>query len=189
MTKDQLLSSFNLKQIEQTHNQINLGNNLIPSAVLIPLVERHGNVYVMLTKRSSFLRHHPSQISFPGGKSELFDRDLQATALRETCEEIGIGATQISVFGQLPSHHTITGFHVTPFIAFVDNNYQANINASEVAELFELPLREVLVNNTHFALKITRNALQYPVYFKPTHGRPIWGITAAILEQLKRLLH
>jgi len=189
MTKDQLLSSFNLKQIERNNSQFHLDTNLIPSAVLIPLVERQGHVYVMLTQRSSLLRHHPSQISFPGGKSERSDHNLQATALRETCEEIGIGAKQIQVFGQLPSHPTVTGFRVTPFIAFVDNDYQANVNPGEVAELFELPLRDVLINNSHFNLSIMRNSHQYPVYFKPTQGRPIWGVTAAILEQLKWLLH
>jgi 8-oxo-dGTP pyrophosphatase MutT (NUDIX family) len=189
MTKNQLLSSFNLKQLQQQNNQLCLDKKLIPSAVLIPLVERDGHVYVLLTKRSAYLRHHPSQISFPGGKSERHDDNLQATALRETCEELGIVAKKIQVFGQLPSHHTVTGFHVTPFIAFVDNDYQAKINHGEVAQLFELPLREVLINSSHFDLKITRDSRQHQVYFKPTQGWPIWGITAAILEQLKRLLH
>ena len=189
MTKDQLLSSFNLKQIRLQDNRLNLSHKLIPSAVLIPLVERNGSVYVLLTQRSAHLRHHPSQISFPGGKRDRGDSSLQATALRETNEELGINPKQVSIFGQLPQHHTITGFNVTPFIGFVDSNYQPRINKGEVERLFELPLRDVLINSDHFNLGITRDERQHQVYFKPTQGWPIWGITAAILEQLRHLLH
>ena len=170
-------------------NRLNYDRDLIPSAVLIPLVERQGCVYVLLTQRSAQLRHHPSQISFPGGKVEQYDPDLQATALRETNEELGITPDQINIFGQLPAHHTITGFTVTPFIGFVDSNYQPRINTGEVAKLFELPLRDVLINGDHFNLDITRDARPPHVSFKPTQGWPIWGITAAILEQLRWLLH
>lgn len=189
MNKNQLLSSFSLKRMKVQDNKLNFSKRLTPSAVLIPLVERRGDVYVLLTQRSALLRHHPNQISFPGGKSEVHDLSLQATALRETNEELGIAPEQVTIFGQLPVHHTITGFMVTPFIGFVDNNYQAQINRGEVAKLFELPLREVLTNVDHFNLDITRGERQHQVYFKPTQGWPIWGITAAILEQLRNLLH
>lgn len=189
MTKEQLLSAFNLRQLRVQDNRLNLSHNLIPSAVLIPLVERQGCVYVLLTQRSAQLRHHPSQISFPGGKVDRSDSNLQATALRETKEELGIIPEQINIFGQLPVHHTITGFTVTPFIGFVDSNYQPQINEAEVAKLFELPLRDVLTNRDHFNLSITRDERRHQIYFKPTQGWPIWGITAAILEQLRYLLH
>ena len=189
MTRDQLIARFNLKQLVWQDNCLNKGLSLRPSAVLIPLVERNGTVNVLLTKRSANLRHHPSQISFPGGKYEQTDQSLRMTAIPETNEELGIAIEKIAIFGQLPSHQTITGFHVTPYIGFIDQDYQAIVDPGEVAELFEIPLNQLLTNSDHFSLMICRKKVMHQVYFKPTSGKAIWGITAAILEQLKRLLH
>ena len=189
MTKQQLLAMFNLRQLLPLNNRLNNQSNLIPSAVLIPLVERKGQLFILLTQRSASLRHHPSQVSFPGGKVDQQELSVRHTALRETDEELGISADQISIFGQFPSHHTITGFKVTPFIGFVDPNYQATINLAEVTTLFELPLSELMNNPQHFSINIKRENIEHQVFFKPTRGWPIWGITAAILEQLKGVLN
>ncbi|WP_155488197.1 NUDIX hydrolase, partial [Vibrio harveyi] len=69
------------------------------AAVLIGFVERDQGLQVILTKRAEHLKHHPGQISFPGGKFEDDDQVLVNTALREAEEEIGIHQTDIRVFG------------------------------------------------------------------------------------------
>ncbi|WP_025620955.1 NUDIX hydrolase, partial [Vibrio parahaemolyticus] len=78
------------------------GKPLRDAAVLIGFVDRPEGLQVILTKRAEHLRHHPGQISFPGGKFEPEDIHLVNTALRETNEEVGIEDKHIHVFGQLP---------------------------------------------------------------------------------------
>ena len=74
--------------------QRKLTSNLTPAGVLIPIIERAGDVSVLLTQRAASLKHHASQISFPGGRMERGDADIVATALRETHEEVGIGPSR-----------------------------------------------------------------------------------------------
>ena len=62
------------------------GHDLIPSAVLVPLVDRADGMTVLLTRRSENLEDHAGQISFPGGRIEASDDGPVAAALRETRE-------------------------------------------------------------------------------------------------------
>jgi len=82
------------------------------AAVLVPIIEQHGALHVILTMRSSALKHHPGQIAFPGGKLDESDMSLEDTALREANEEIGLPRDVVNVLGQLPTHETVTGFIV-----------------------------------------------------------------------------
>jgi 8-oxo-dGTP pyrophosphatase MutT (NUDIX family) len=82
------------------------------------LVERQ-ELMVLLTQRATQLRHHAGQVSFPGGRIEPGDASPEAAALREAQEEIGLDASFVAVIGYLPDHMVITGFRVTPVVAFV----------------------------------------------------------------------
>ncbi len=88
------------------------------ASVLIGVVERPQGLQVIMTKRAAHLRHHPGQISFPGGKYEESDHSLQQTAKREAREEIGIPEEKIRIVGQLPELVTVSQFAVTPFFSF-----------------------------------------------------------------------
>ena len=87
---------------------------LKPAAVLVPIIEGTGGLRVVLTKRSSVLKHHPGQVAFPGGKVDETDADIFHTALREAEEEIGLNRQNVEILGQLPDHETVTGFSMTP---------------------------------------------------------------------------
>ena len=89
---------------------------LRPAGVLVPLLEHADGVRVILTKRSSALKHHPGQIAFPGGKQDEGDADVIAAALREAREEIGLPEANVEVLGTLPFHETVTSFTVTPVL-------------------------------------------------------------------------
>ncbi|MFP3631964.1 CoA pyrophosphatase, partial [Burkholderia sp. SIMBA_045] len=78
-----------------------LRKRLRPAAVLIPIIERPHGLSLILTRRSSKLRKHAGQISFPGGRFDETDSDLLDTALRETEEEIGLPRSQVEVIGRL----------------------------------------------------------------------------------------
>ena len=107
--------------------------------MLIPIVLRDEPT-VLLTLRTDHLTDHPSQISFPGGRSEPGDDDAVATALREAEEEIGLAADWIEVLGRLPIYTTSTGFIVTPVVALVSPGFALRPDPFEVAEVFEVPL-------------------------------------------------
>lgn len=188
MKKQEVLNRFTMRTLAPTQLEIK-HLSLKQSAVLVPLIERNNQIFVILTKRAAHLRHHPGQISFPGGKADSIDRDLEATALRETHEELGIDANQVNIFGELPFHDTITGFRIKPYIGFVQDNVVMNANAGEVSEVIEIPLVDFIKNRHHFMIPVIRPQISVNVYFKPTAGHAIWGATAAILEQLQLSLH
>ena len=88
---------------------------------------------LILTKRSSALKHHPGQVAFPGGKQDETDASLEAAALREAHEEVGLNPEQVSIVGRLPQHETVTGFLVQPFIGIIKGHFQPAPEAGEVA--------------------------------------------------------
>ena len=105
MTKDEFLLRFNLLQLAESEHNYQHPLPLRSAAVLIALVEpdiEGDGLQVLLTKRASHLKHHPSQVSFPGGKVEQEDKSLIDTALREAFEEIGLSANAVKIAGQLP---------------------------------------------------------------------------------------
>lgn len=159
-----------------------------PAAVLVPLVLRAEAPAVLLTRRTDHLHHHPGQISFPGGRVEAGDASSVATALRETYEEIGLGADRIELLGALPDYLTGTGFRVTPVVGLVHPPFELALDAFEVAEAFEVPLSHFLDPANH-----QRHSMQVEGRTRHFHAMPygdyyIWGATAGMLMSLYRAL-
>jgi 8-oxo-dGTP pyrophosphatase MutT (NUDIX family) len=159
---------------------------LRPAAVLVGIVERNDGPAVLLTQRTEHLTNHAGQISFPGGSAELDDVDSIATALRETREEVGIGAESISPFGYLDGLDTVSGFHVTPVVADIDAAFVATPDPREVAAVFEVPLAFFIdPANLRFRRMEYRGRPRDIVEFH-FGDRNIWGATAAMLLSLVR---
>ena len=189
MTKDEFLLRFNLLQRGDSGHNYQHHKPLKNAAVLIGLVEPdheagQQGLQVLLTKRASHLKHHPSQVSFPGGKVEPTDASLVATALRESEEEIGLTANAITVVGQLPAYQTISGYQVTPVIAFIKKNQRFTMDKNEVAEIFQVPLQHFLQTDEHHIVVASRNGKQHNVHFLPYKHYNIWGATAVMLKDL-----
>ncbi|WP_435273720.1 CoA pyrophosphatase [Psychrobium sp. nBUS_13] len=187
MNRQELIMRFSLRTLTDTQLKIT-HMPLKESAVLLAFIERNNELCLLLTKRSQHLRHHPGQISFPGGKHDVEDENLKTTAIRETQEELGIEFDDIDLFGELPFHDTITGFRIKPYLGFVDQRANITANVGEVSDVIEVPIKTFLFNPTHFMLPIIRPNLTVNVYFKPSQGHAIWGATAAIIEQVRLLL-
>ncbi len=160
-----------------------------PASVLIPLVSRPEGVMVIFTRRTSHLKYHAGQISFPGGKAEHWDRDELGTALREAKEEIGLDPAQVEVLGVCPPHETVTGFRITPFVGKVDPLFDAMAQIEEVAEIFEVSL-DFLMDLTNYRIEsIMRDGKKYRYIGLNYHDYHIWGATARILNGLARHLN
>src|SRR3970040_1208881 len=85
------------------------------AAVLILIQDREGDPHVIFTQRTNHVEHHKGQMSFPGGACDEDDDGLEATALRETWEEIGVTPEHVKIIGQLDDMVTNSNFRVTPY--------------------------------------------------------------------------
>ncbi|WP_350433200.1 CoA pyrophosphatase [Shewanella sp. H8] len=156
------------------------------AAVLIPVIEVKQQLHLILTKRPMHLRHHPGQISFPGGKVEPEDINAIYTALREAHEEIGLSPENVDVLGVFPPHKTFTGFEITPVVAMVKHPFELVLDPGEVEDCFLVPLNFFIERGNHHKLSYYRYGAHYQVHFMPFEDKFIWGVTAAIIDLLCR---
>jgi len=137
---------------------------------------------LILTKRSSALKHHPGQIAFPGGKIDAGDRDVTDAALREAWEEIALPRDLPRILGRLPAHETVTGFQVTPVVALIERPFEVRAEVGEVAEVFRAPLAHVL-DIERYQIQSRRWRKTRRHYFTVPFGPYyIWGATARMLR-------
>ncbi len=165
-----------------------LAGPLRPAGVLIPVMQRPTGLTILLTQRARALRIHAGQASFPGGRMEARDPDVQATALRETHEEVGIEPSHVDVIGYLQAMPTITGFAVTPVVGVVDAGAEVVVDPNEVDYTFEVPL-DFLLDKSNDRL-VDREWGGQRFRLKEFHydGERVWGATAYMLVAFRKYL-
>ncbi len=161
---------------------------LIPAAVLIPVVMRETGLTVLLTQRTAHLRDHAGQVSFPGGRCEPDDSSVEATALREAEEEVGLIPSQVEIIGRLPVFRTITSFSVVPVVGLVRPPLNLKLDDFEVADVFEPPLEFLMDSRNHVRHEVDVRGTTRAYWSMPWGGYHIWGATAGMLISFRDFL-
>jgi 8-oxo-dGTP pyrophosphatase MutT (NUDIX family) len=175
---------------DELHGLLSDGFAPMQAAVLVGIVERERVPCVLLTLRNDGLRHHAGQVSFPGGRMEAGENALDA-AKREAWEEIGLPASSVEPLGYLDPMLTVTGFRVTPVVAWIAAAFVPQPDPNEVAEVFEVPFSDLLLpaHLERRELHVGGRPRRVFEYVGPgAGGRRIWGATALILHNLAQRL-
>lgn len=161
---------------------------LTPAAVLVPLILREDGITVLFTQRTQQMAKHPGQISFPGGHVDDVDTDAEATALRETEEEVGLSRQHIELIGRLDNYVIRTGFLVTPVVGIVSPPFEITPDSYEVDEVFEVPMKFLMDSNNHERHSREFKGQNREFYAMPFEGHYIWGATAGMIVNLHDIL-
>ncbi len=178
-------------------------------AVLVPLVEREGEFYLLYEVRAKTLRRQPGEVCFPGGRMEVGESPEEC-ALRETFEELSIPPESVRLLGRLDFIAHRANFLMHPVLGLVDGRAlfsRLRPNPEEVEEVFLVPLSHLLAANPieysyelvpapaeHFPYALLGIPRDYkwqngtenvPVY--PWQGRAIWGLTGRITRNFLQL--
>jgi 8-oxo-dGTP pyrophosphatase MutT (NUDIX family) len=133
------------------------------------------------------MKAHPGEISFPGGMYEERDGDTMRTALRESCEEIGVSVRDVEIIGRLDDERTLSGFVITPYVGVIPYPYNFSISRREVAYLVHLPYEHIARGQAARELTDYKGRVETidAIYY---NGERIWGATCRILLKLKRIV-
>jgi 8-oxo-dGTP pyrophosphatase MutT (NUDIX family) len=161
------------------------------SAVLIAFLQRPAGPTLLLVRKSERLNNHAGQVGFPGGSADPADPDLQATALREAWEEVGLGADRVHILGRLDDERTyVTSYHIRPFVAYVPDPPALFVaDPHEIADILELPLRDFLTTPPVSWLELASAGKVYRIpRYEWASGLVVWGATARLLWNLQQHL-
>ena len=151
-------------------------------AVLIPLLDRSGHECVLLTKRPDTLKRYPGQVSLPGGAREPADQSLWETALRETCEEVGIPPEAVEALDELDWFQTTLGDRIKPYVGRVRGCQPVVATPDEVECLLYLPTSRIEHDLFRRDSRWTdHDGKQHEIYEFDLDGHRVWGLTARIL--------
>lgn len=179
------------------------------SSVFIPLIPDQDTWDILLEVRSAKLKRQPGDVCFPGGRSEEIDNSLKETAVRETCEELGVAKESINVIGRMGTCIAAPDLFIYPFVGVINSDVPLHPNPDEVAETFTIPLPWLMKQlpekytlalsadpDQDFPFDRIVSGRDYPFRarkviepFYHYQGRTIWGLTARILEHFVSLMN
>ncbi len=165
------------------------GSSLMPSAVLVPIIDGPTETSILFTVRTARVEHHKGEVSFPGGARDPEDETIQYTAIRETHEEVGIEPERVEVLGRLNDHTTRTGYHITPFVGYVTPGADYDHNRIEVNSILEVPFADLWETYGRGPQPLTYGQTTVMGYEFHHDGHRIWGATAGILAEFFDILN
>lgn len=167
--------------------------NARQAAVLALFFPKNTDWHLVFIERDSSNPNdrHGGQISFPGGKYEESDTNLQYTAIREAHEEVGVHPEKVEIIGELTDLYIpVSNFKVNPFVGFVDYTPTFQPQVEEVSDVLEVPfelLRDYSIQKTT-DLRIANNITLRGVPYFDIFGKVLWGATAMMLSELLEVI-
>ncbi|MCP4763866.1 MAG: CoA pyrophosphatase [archaeon] len=167
------------------------------SAVLILIYpDENGSYSLVLTKRTSKMKKHAGEISFPGGRFDPeTDKDRVATALRESNEEIGVNINSIEILGILSDIPTISNYIITPVVGIIKDKGKIDFKRSEdeVEEILVIPIQFFLDPSNFKERFLDIEEAKIPIYtfdyYKEGQIKSIWGATAHLLVDYLSIIY
>ncbi len=173
------------RRLDVPPHEINLVKN---SGVLVLLFPENDKLYTCLTRRPASLKHHPGQISFPGGKVEKQDLSALWAAMREAREEVGIDPQNVEILGKLSDLYVhVSQFKIHPFVGWTDQRPDFLLNDGEVEKLVLFPVMDFLDRDLVHEKELMTVTGPLMVPYFSYDGEMIWGATAMILSELFEL--
>ena len=159
----------------------------VAAAVLVPTYsDQYGDLRIVLIVRAPG-GPHGSQIAFPGGVREPGDVTLADTALREASEEIGLPPASVEIVEPLPVIDTLTtGFTIAPFLATIERPVEWSLQPSEVAEVLEPRVSDLLAPGIHGSRTVHFDGWPKPreINFYRIGPHELWGASYRIIQPL-----
>ncbi len=190
------LSNFDANAAWQLMAPMNRGFRRSPNrvgtprqaGVLLLLYPQQERLTFALTVRSPDLNAHAGQVSLPGGSIEPVDGGLtERTALRETCEEIGVCEQQIQIIGKLTTLYIdVSDFEMHPYVGLLSARPTFTLDAVEVASLLEVPVSALFVPEFKKREQWSLNGMHLDVPFYALAGETVWGATAIVLSEFEQ---
>ena len=178
-------------ELRLKYNTDKIKANLPKKAAVLALFypnEKKETTFI-LTERASYKGTHSAQISFPGGKLDKLDTNLQQTALRETFEESGVHSNSIEIIRELTDVYIPpSNFLATPFVGFLDKR-PAFVTNYEVENIIEVLVEDLLSESSLTTVNLTTSYMQntdVPCF--KLNDYIVWGATAMMLSEIKELL-
>jgi 8-oxo-dGTP pyrophosphatase MutT (NUDIX family) len=148
-----------------------------------------GELCLPLTVRNAALRAHAGEVSLPGGASDSADPSREATALRETLEEIGVAPDDVSLLGALDDVWIpVTNFEIRPFVGAMHVRPEMAPQTDEVALIVELPVRQLLQEGAVTDELVHGPGWTLRVGSYRAEGQLVWGATARTLAMFATVL-
>jgi 8-oxo-dGTP pyrophosphatase MutT (NUDIX family) len=159
--------------------------HLEAAAVLCALFTEGDQAEVVLTRRSTKLRSHTGEVSFPGGRMERGESPLDA-ARREAHEEVGLDPATVTPVGRLSSLTTsISPAPIIPIVATLPGRPVLHPNPDEVDRAFTVPLVALVPPEVHHSeLWGWTDGAERRIDFFDLEGDTVWGATARMLSEL-----
>ncbi|GHC29719.1 coenzyme A pyrophosphatase [Kushneria pakistanensis] len=153
------------------------------AAVLMPIIN-HDAPTLLLTRRNARLSSHAGQVAFPGGKLDPEDDGLQACALRESFEEIGLPPEQVTLLGRLSERFSANGMIVTPFVGLIEPDTPFTPNPDEIDVIFEVELARLMTDPRQHTDVIYDDETCWYVPSYTILEHTLWGLSAMMVVEL-----
>ncbi|MBN1770802.1 MAG: CoA pyrophosphatase [Deltaproteobacteria bacterium] len=156
-----------------------------PSAVLVPLFpDPPAGLSTLFTVRTTTVRDHKGQVSFPGGGRDEGDPDLLATVLREAGEELELARADVQILGRLDDLPTLTGYLIRPFVGYLRRRPKVHANPVEIERVLWAPLAALAAPGACRPRHVRSEGWSGESPGFEVDGEIVWGATARVLVNL-----